>query len=190
MKKPAKNFIINIIAGKSTYSVEKIAKKIFKGFTDKQRKKRNGYLHCYYEDESTRKKLLSLVANAEIQVFCVFLNKEKNSIGKDWEKHILYNHITNALIGRYFTQREKNNEYTLLTASKWESNKSHNLAFLEDIYKNMKFNTLQVQIKSPHEDNGLQIVDFVSWAIFRNLEYNDASYTDIFKDKIVELSSL
>jgi len=190
-KQTSKYFIITIIAVNNTNVVEKIVKKVFKSFTDKQKKKRNGGLHCHYEDEQTRKKLLSLVESSEIQIFCVFLDKEKTVIGKEMEKHILYNYITNVIIERFLTSQTINNQDSIfLTASKWESNKQFNQTFLEEVTKNVPSDKFSMQIKPAQEDKGLQIVDFVSWAIFRNLEFNDSSYINIFKDKIKEISTL
>ena len=187
----SKYFIITIIAVTNTNIVEKIVKKVFKSFTDRQKKKRNGSLHCHYEDEKTRKKLLSLVESSEIQIFCVYLDKEKTAIGKEMEKHILYNYLTNIIIDRFLnSQTIDNQEPVFLTASKWESNKHFNQTFLEEVAKNVTSDEFSMQIKPAQEDKGLQIADFVSWAIFRNLEYKDSSYMDIFKSKIKEIRPL
>jgi hypothetical protein len=45
-------------------------------------------------------------------------------------------------------------------------------------------------IKTPAEEKALQVVDFVSWAIFRKYEKKDRGYYNIIKKKIVEESSL
>ncbi len=187
----SKYFIITVIAVKNTNIVDKIVKKVFKSFTDKQKKKRNGSLHCHYEDEQTRKKLLSLIECSEIQIFCVFLDKEKSAIGKEMEKHCLYNYITTVIIDRFLTsQTIDNQESVFLSASKWESNKHFNKTFLEEVAKNVTNDKFSMQIKPAQDEKGLQIADFVSWAIFRNLEYKDSSYMDIFKSKIKEIRHL
>ena len=54
-----------------------------------------------------------------------------------------------------------------------------------------KHNTqLRVEIKTTSEEKALQAVDFVSWAIFRKLEYRDDSYYNLIKDKILEENPL
>jgi len=190
-KQTSKYFIITIIAVKNINIVEKIVKKVFKTFTQKQRQKRTNGLHCYYEDEQTRKILFNLVANADIQIFCVYLNKKKISVGKELQKHFLYNYITNVIIDRFVDLQEINNQETIfLTASKRESNKYLNKIFVEDIVKNRIEERFTLQIKPAQEDKGLQIVDFVSWAIFRNFEFNDDSYFNIFKNNILEINAL
>jgi hypothetical protein len=49
---------------------------------------------------------------------------------------------------------------------------------------------MEVSIKSPHEEKSLQVVDFVSWAIFRKYEYGDDSYYNLIKNKIAEENPL
>jgi hypothetical protein len=49
---------------------------------------------------------------------------------------------------------------------------------------------LRIEIKTPAEEKSLQAVDFVSWAIFRKLEFGDDTYYNYIKKKIVEEDSL
>jgi hypothetical protein len=44
---------------------------------------------------------------------------------------------------------------------------------------------IEAVIKTLFEEKSLQVVDFVSWAIFRKSEYKDKSYYDVIKSKIV-----
>jgi len=50
--------------------------------------------------------------------------------------------------------------------------------------------SLHIEIKTPFEDKALQAVDFISWAIFRKYEYQDGSYYEIIRKKIVEENPL
>ena len=49
---------------------------------------------------------------------------------------------------------------------------------------------IQIDIKTPAEEKGLQIVDFASWAIYRRREFGDDRYWQIIKHKIVEENAL
>ena len=80
-----------------------------------------------------------------------------------------------------------------LIASKRETNKFLNENFLS--YINSQVNNkqdvkLKVKIKTPAEEKCLQIVDFVSWAVFRKYEFGDESYYNLIKEKIVEENTL
>ena len=45
---------------------------------------------------------------------------------------------------------------------------------------------VNVTIKTPSQEHGLQAVDFISWAIFRKYEHQDEEYYQIIREKIVE----
>lgn len=80
-----------------------------------------------------------------------------------------------------------------LIASQRETSRFLNENFKNYLEDNVKRNhkiPLNVEIKTPHQEKGLQAVDFVSWAIFRQFEYSDTTYYDIIKNKIIEESSL
>lgn len=80
-----------------------------------------------------------------------------------------------------------------LVASRRETNK-----FLNDNFKNYLENQLHIkhkvkitiEIKSPTQEKALQVVDMVSWAMFRKIEHKDQSYALLLKDKIIEESPL
>jgi len=49
---------------------------------------------------------------------------------------------------------------------------------------------MKIQIKTPSQEKGLQVVDFICWSIFRKIEHGDDSYYKIIKQKIVEENPL
>lgn len=49
---------------------------------------------------------------------------------------------------------------------------------------------IQINIKTPSEEKILQVVDFISWSIYRKYEFNDASYYELIKNKIFEENPL
>jgi hypothetical protein len=49
---------------------------------------------------------------------------------------------------------------------------------------------IEIKIKTPFEEKGLQAVDFLSWAIFRKYEYKDDGYYDTIKRIIIEENPL
>ena len=51
----------------------------------------------------------------------------------------------------------------------------------------MKNNNCNLIIKheNSQKEGCLQVLDFISWSIFRNYEHKDSSFMNIIKDKIV-----
>lgn len=49
---------------------------------------------------------------------------------------------------------------------------------------------LEIMIKKPTEAKGLQVVDCLSWAMFRKYEHKDGSYAEVINTKIVEENGL
>ena len=106
----------------------------------------------------------------------------------------MYNYVVNILLDRIFSRRFAGDlENVTLIASKRETNKFLNKNFSGYLNRkvanthNVKFS---VEIKTPAEEKSLQIVDFVSWAIFRKYEYGDDGYYRLIKEKIMEENAL
>jgi len=49
---------------------------------------------------------------------------------------------------------------------------------------------LEIDIKTPHEEKGLQVADCISWSVFRKYEFSDRTYYDLIKGKIAEENML
>ena len=80
-----------------------------------------------------------------------------------------------------------------LIASRRETNKFLNLNFANYLKNQTENNhrlSIEVEIKTPSEEKGLQAVDFLSWAIFRKYEHVDDSYYNIIKKIIVEENTI
>lgn len=193
-KKTSKYFIITFLFAKDKKAIDKIVKKIFRDFSKKQLKHHPGTLHCFKEAPSTRKKLLKLLSEKDIAVMTIYLNKEKVYTKMQDEKHILYNYVTNILLDRVLSKKLiKNAEQVEIIASKRETNKFLNENFklyLKGQAKKNHNTDIKIDIKYPSQEKGLQVVDFVCWAIYRKWEYKDKTYYDIIKSKIKEENPL
>jgi hypothetical protein len=124
----------------------------------------------------------------------IYLNKEKVYTRLKEEKAVLYNYVSNILLDRIYSKQiisiDKKVE---LIASRKETNKFLNENFKNYLKRQLQNNyklALDIVIKTPSEEKGLQAVDFVSWAIFRKYEYGDDSYYNIIRGKIVEENPL
>jgi len=185
-------FLVTFLFCENKNLIEKIPKKVFKLFSKKQIKIRKWWvLHCNKEDKKTKVKLLNLVSDNKdnIKVFSIILDKNDFYLSLKKEKIAIYNIIVNKLLSRIYTKKIINIKNINFYASKRETNKFLNKEFknfLELEIKKNHWKNINVIIKSHYEDKSLQVVDFISWAIFRKYEFNDDNYYNIIKKNIVE----
>jgi len=194
-KKTSKYFVITCLFALNKRPLERIVKNIFKSFTKKEIKFHQGSLHCYKETAKIKNRVLAKLSELEnVSVLLIYLNKKKVYTKLQDEKHVLYNYVSNILLDRICSKqliplKDKVN----LIVSRRETNKFLNLNFHSylktQILNNHKIN-IDLELKRPYEEKSLQIVDFASWAIFRNIEHGDKTYYEIIKDKIVEENPL
>lgn len=194
-KKTSKYFVVTFLFVKEKIPLERIVKKIFKGFSKIEVKNHNGALHAYKETPRTRQKLLNLFREKNMSnVLVIYLNKKKVYTKLQDEKQVLYNYVTNILLDRVCTKKLiPIDEKILLVASRRETNKFLNQNFTSYLKNQVKNNhkiNIDVEIKSPTQEKALQVVDMLSWSIFRKYEHGDESYYNLIKPDIVEENSL
>lgn len=192
--KTSQNFIITFLLVNNANILDKIVAKTFRAIPSKKRRSHAGTLHCNKEDNKTRTKLFSLLKDRDISVMVISLNKNRVYSKLQDEKTILYNYVTNILLDRVARRKllPINDKITLI-ASRRETNRFLNENFkryLETQNSKTRKILLDVIIKPASAEKGLQIVDFLSWAIFRKYEHQDDYFYNMIKDLIVEESSL
>lgn len=192
--KTSKYFTITLLFLTRKDSIEKIVKKIFKSFTQKERRYHGGTLHAFRETPKTRIKLLTQLNEKDVAIVSLYLNKKKVYTKLQETKHALYNYVTNIVLDRICTKKLiPKNEPICLVASRRETNKFLNENFKEYLRKQIEGNhnlNIEVEIAAPHTEKCLQVVDMVCWAIFRSREHQDDTYRNLIKEKIVEESPL
>jgi hypothetical protein len=192
-KGTTKYFIITFLYTAEKRKIEKVVKNIHKGLK-KSYKHKVSHLHANKEKPVTRTRFLKLLAEKEINVMVIYLNKKKVYTKLKNEKEILYNYVTNILLDRIYSKKLVPFEGDItLIASRKETNKFLNKNFKDYLSRQIKNNfksNLEVIIKTPFEEKALQAVDFVSWSVFRKYEYCDESYYNIIKKKIIEENAL
>ena len=191
-KGTTKYFVITFLFAHNKRLIEKIVKSIHLGLRKKYKK--IGILHACKEEPVTKRKLLRLLSQKDCAIMTIYLNKEKVYTRLKEEKAVLYNYVSNILLDRIYSKQiisiDKKVE---LIASRKETNKFLNENFKNYLKRQLQNNyklALDIVIKTPSEEKGLQAVDFVSWAIFRKYEYGDDSYYNIIRGKIVEENPL
>lgn len=192
-KRTTSFFIITVFYVKNKRNVERVVKTVFKELF-KKHKHKSGVLHANKENKITRKKLLSKLNELDIKVMVIYLNKNKVYTKLQNEKNILYNYVTNILLDRIYSKKlVPVNQHINLIASRKETNKFLNNNFRAYLSNQVSSNhslDIEINIKTPYEEKGLQAADFLSWAVFRKYEYSDDSYYKLFRAKIVEENGL
>lgn len=193
-KKTSEWFVITFLFVESKETVERVIKKMFKGFTPKERQFHQGTIHAHKEMPKTRIKLLSLLSEKDISVIAIYLNKRKVYTKLQETKHALYNYVTNILLDHICTKKIiSTDQKIVLVASRRETNKflnSNFKSYLRDQVKNNHKLDISIEIKAPHGEKCLQAVDMISWSIFRKHEFGDESYYNVIKQKIVDFLPL
>ncbi|MBF0122890.1 MAG: DUF3800 domain-containing protein [Candidatus Omnitrophica bacterium] len=191
-QRTSKYFIVTCLFADSRRPIEKIARKVH-GSLPLTARRRSGVLHCSKEKPVTRQRLFRLLVSQDVRVMAICLNKRKVYTRLQDEKHVLYNYVTNILLDRIFSRKMTLPADLILVASKRETNRFLNVNFAD--YLNRQADSvhgvrLEVVVKTPAEEKALQVVDFVSWAIFRKYEFGDEAYYNMIKEKIFEENSL
>ena len=194
-KKTSKYFVITFLFVKEKVSLERMVKKIFKSFSKIEVKNHNGIIHAFKETPRTRQKLLNLFREKNMSnVLAIYLNKKKVYTKLQDEKQVLYNYVTNILLDRICTKKLiPINEKITLVASRRETNKFLNQnfsAYLKSQVKNNHKLNINIEIKSPSQEKSLQVVDMLSWSIFRKYEHGDESYYNLIKTNTIEENPL
>lgn len=188
----SKWFIFTIVLTNDHRRIEKIIKKIHKNLSKKYR--RVYELHAYHADEITRKRVLKLLAQEDLKVLCVVLNKDKVYVDLQQQKNYLYNYTANILLDRLHNNNLINiSDPIYLYIDQKDTKKSLRDNFekyLQENFIKRRGDGVNIQIKPSHTEKCLQAVDFMSWAIFRKYEQGDCSYYDLIKSCVVEENKL
>jgi len=174
--------------------IGKIIKKVFAKFTKKEVKFHHGVLHAYKETPKIRVQVLHHLSKMSVFAMSICLNKRNVYTSLQDETHILYNYVTNVLLDRICKKKilPTNNKIYLI-ASQRETNKFLNSNFklyLENQAKNHHGIDIDVYITPFFNEKCLQVIDFVSWSLFRYREYGDNFYRNSIKNILVEENDL
>ncbi len=191
-KGTSRYFIVTFLFAENKAPLESILKKIFHGFSKKEVKRHAGSLHAYKEHPDTRIKILKALCGKDISIVAIYLDKNHVFTKLREEKHVLYNYVTNILLGRIFAKNLISTDKPIyLIASRRETNHFLNKNFTNYLKEQTKTNQrlhLRIEVKVPHEEKSLQLADMVSWSIFRKYEFGDETYYKLIKQKIQDES--
>jgi len=181
-----KYFIMTFLFSEKRKPIELVATKTFKSLNGKIKNKHCGSLHCVEERPVTRKRMLNHLIKIcqkykDISSYYMILEKDNYRDILIDKQNFLYNDITKNLLKNVLEYKGIDENYSIdFVASQRSKNKFINDGFKKHIQKNTKFN-LNIILDMPHKNKSLQVVDFISWSLFRKYEFNDQEYFDIIK---------
>lgn len=185
-KKSSKYFIISLLSCDETELAEirRIIKKIRMKIIKKKLKK-YPELKGNNSTYKIRKQILEKFNKTKAEIFAIILDKSKVYEYLKEKKDKLYNYLSNLILNECSFDTKN----VCLIVDKSKSTRSLRDDFNNYIKNEMKNNnsscTLNIKHENSQNEQCLQVLDFVSWAIFRAYEYKDSSFFDIIKNKIV-----
>lgn len=182
----SKYFVITLLSCDEgeIYILRRIIKKVRQRII-KKKLKRYPEIKGNNSSDKIRKEILERFMRTNSEVFTIILDKSKVYEYLKGKKNKLYNYISNLILN----ECSFDNSSVCLVVDKSKTNRSLREDFDNYIRKslNQKNSSCKLIIKHENSQNEacLQVLDFVSWAIFRNYEYEDSIFIDIIKNKIV-----
>jgi hypothetical protein len=182
----SKYFVITLLSCDEgeIYSIRRIMKKV-RSKIIKKKLKRYPEIKGNNSTDKIRKDILNRFVQTNSEIFVIVLEKSKVYEYLKNKKDKLYNYISNLILNE--CSLEDNSVCLIVDKSK--SNRSLREDFDDYIRKNLnqknQFCKLIIKHENSQKEACLQVLDFISWAIFRNYEYQDSSFMNIVKDKIV-----
>lgn len=151
----------------------------------KKKLKRYPELKGNNSTDKVRFEILQRFNKTKAEVFAVILQKSKVYEYLKEKKDKLYNYLSNLIINECSFDTLN----VVLIVDKSKSTRS----LRDDFNKYIRFEVskknnscnLNIKHENSESESCLQVLDFVSWAIFRNYEYKDSRFMNIIKDKIV-----
>ena len=173
-KRTSRYFVVSILVCDDPQPMNKLVRKVFHGFSKTDVKHHHGVLHAYSENDNTRRRILSLLVQSNVNILIIRLDKRRVFTQYD-EKHLLYNYVVNIVLDRLIRQGLVSAEETVhVVASQRETSHVLNTNFMSYLTSNVVERhgvSLDVQIKPPSAEKGLQVVDCLAWSFFRKYEY-------------------
>jgi hypothetical protein len=177
-------FVVTFLMTKDRKKITSIVKRTFGNLRKKDMKKSGGVLHSFREKAGTRFKLLKALLQKDISVAFMKLDKRKFCLAK--KPHEIYSDMVASLLDCLYENGILDlSEDVHFIASQMDTNPNHRKKFAHAVTNAARSPNFTFEISRPSDEKGLQAVDFVSWALFRELEFGDPEYADIIREKIV-----
>ncbi len=161
--------------------LQRIIKKI-RQRTLKKKLKESSEIKWHNSNEDIRIKVLNKLITISLEVLTIILDKFKVYEYLKDKKHKLYNYLSKLILA----ECSMGDSFELIVD---RSKNKRSLREDFDRYIRTNFKELGFNIPIKHEDSringGLQVLDFISGAVFNKYEFNNTKYYDIIKSKII-----
>jgi len=188
----SRHFIVTALVCSTAKPIDKAVKKIFTGFSKTETRSHHGYLHAFREKPETRRKLLRLLADLDIGIVVLVLDKRRLVADIADEPHVLYSAIVTALMNHLVALPvAATPEPMRLIASQRETRSDLNRQFTDYLMDHVITPPgvdLSVEIAHMSNQKGLQAVDLISWSYFRKYEYGDPEYAALIDQRLWEVA--
>ncbi len=182
----SKYFVITLLACDEgeMYALRRIIRKVRTKIIKKKIKK-YPELKGNNSSDKIRTEVLQRFIKTNSEIFVIILEKSKVYEYLKKKKDKLYNYLSNLILNECSFDTNS----ICLIVDKSKTNRSLREDF--DIYIRKKlseknnFHRLLIKHENSQSEACLQVLDFISWAIFRSYEYKDSRFLDIIKNKIV-----
>ena len=177
----SKYFVITFISVTNNLQLERTIREV---------KSKYG-LHSNYEIKGSsttariKNELLQKISKLNIEIYSIVMNKSKVFSRIKDDKNILYNYVLGLILVPYIINQQ---DVDILVDRRTVSVRS---GFKLDDYLEYKVwyeNLADVNMNISHEDSkhnlGIQVVDVISYAIFRKYESGDVSYYNLIRHRI------
>lgn len=182
----SKYFVIALLSCDEgeVYTIRRIIKKVREKLIKKKLKK-YPELKGNNSSDSIRTDILQRFMKTKSEIFVVILDKSKVYEYLKGKKNKLYNYISNLILN----ECSFDNSSVCLIVDRSKLNRSLRDDFDNYIRAQLKeknhLNTLIIKHENSQNEGCLQVLDFISWAIFRNYEHQDSRFMEMIQNKIV-----
>ena len=177
----SKYFVIAALKTKDPKSLERIIKRVRQRKLKKPLKKAPE-IKANKSPPHIRKYILEKISKQEVKINAIVVEKSMILPRLYEVKNRLYNYLAGILLKEF----NKDNEMIIIIDKK-DTNALIRKDFDEYIARKLEIINNKRNIKIFHKESqtckGLQVVDFVAWAIFRKYEKDDEEYFEIIKNK-------
>jgi len=160
--------------------LKRVIKKIRKRVLRKELKKSNE-IKWNNSSDDIKKKIFERIERINFEVFTIILDKSKVYDYLKDKKHKLYNYLSNLIIA----ECSIDGKFELIV------DRSKNKRSLRDDFDNYIRNNLKrecsnliIQHADSKSNGGLQVLDFISGAIFNKYEFNNLEFYNKIKERI------
>lgn len=160
--------------------LQRVIKKIRKRVLRKELKKSNE-IKWNNSSDDIKKKIFERIERINFEVFTIILDKSKVYDYLKDKKHKLYNYLSNLIIA----ECSIDGKFELIV------DRSKNKRSLRDDFDNYIRNNLKrecsnliIQHVDSKSNGGLQVLDFISGAIFNKYEFNNLEFYNKIKERI------